>query len=265
MPNAATTISGRLLHNEHPTRIALAAVVALLGAGLVSGCGRDGHAHLRTPTAARAPATAGTSAAGATAAASAPALLLEEAKRELAAMRVSHYRHTTDVEEASGTFVYDCSGFLDYALARVLPADAKALPRNAHARPLAGDIERYLYRGLSGPIIGWQAVERAEGLAPGDVVAWQATEDSTTGDTGHVMIVLGAPTHNPVRDEWLVAVADSTISPHAADSRRPGENGLGAGTIGLVVDQRGAPTAFYWQGGISRHAKPTEIALGRPL
>ena len=40
--------------------------------------------------------------------------------------------------------------------------------------------------------------------------------------------------------------------------------GLGTGTIGLLVDDRGAPTAFYWRGGVSPQAKPTRIALGRP-
>jgi hypothetical protein len=80
------------------------------------------------------------------------------------------------------------------------------------------------------------------------------------------MIVRGAPTRNPARrGEWLVRVVDSTMSPHAGDSRHAGTTGLGIGTIGLAVDDRDAPTAFYWQGGISKEAKPTEIALGRPL
>ena len=94
---------------------------------------------------------------------------------------------------------------------------------------------------------------------------WLVTEDSTTGDTGHVMVVLDAPRPNATRNgEWLVQVADSTLSPHALDSRHQGETGLGTGTIGLVVDANGGPVAFYWKGGISEHAKPTEIALGEP-
>jgi hypothetical protein len=106
---------------------------------------------------------------------------------------------------------------------------------------------------------------RVDALGPGDVVAWQATEDSRTGDTGHVMVVLDAPTPNSGRAaEWLVRVADSTLSPHALDSRHPGTTGLGSGTIGLLVYESGAPTAFYWRGGVSPQAKPTQIALGRP-
>jgi hypothetical protein len=86
--------------------------------------------------------------------------LLGEVRRELAAMRTTHYQHKTEVDEASGTFFYDCSGLLDYALGRVLPTAASALPTSTSARPLAGDIERYLRRGLAAPIGGWQALGR---------------------------------------------------------------------------------------------------------
>ena len=192
------------------------------------------------------------------------ATLAEEVQRELKAMRVTRYQHTTSVDESSGSYFYDCSGLLDYAVGRVRPADLKPIPHTG-ARPLAGDIEGYLHRGLTGPIEGWQALARVDALGPGDVVAWQATEDSKTGDTGHVMVVLEAPTQNSGRAaEWLVWVADSTLSPHALDSRHPGTTGLGTGTIGLRVDEGGAPTAFYWRGGVSAQAKPTQIALGRP-
>ncbi len=198
------------------------------------------------------------------AAGSGAAALVEEVERELNAMRVTRYQHTTAVDEGSGSYFYDCSGLLDYAMGRVRPADLTPVP-HIKARPLAADIEGHLHRGLTGPIEGWQALARVDGLGPGDVVAWQATEDSTTGDTGHVMVVLEVPTQNSARAaEWLVRVADSTLNPHALDSRHPGTTGLGTGTIGLLVDERGAPTAFYWRGAVSQQAKPTQIALGRP-
>jgi hypothetical protein len=190
--------------------------------------------------------------------------LVREVQRELNAMRVTRYQHTTTVDESSGSYFYDCSGLLDYAMGRVRAADLNPIP-HTRARPLAADIEGYLRRGLTGPIEGWQPLARVDAMGPGDVVAWQATEDSTTGDTGHVMVVLEAPAQNSARAaEWLVRVADSTLSPHALDSRHSGITGLGTGMIGLLVDDRGAPTAFYWRGGVSRQAKPTEIALGRP-
>jgi hypothetical protein len=235
----------------------------------LAGCASAGHAGPDSvATSAGAPALPAPSAAtpaAAAAATAAPALLVGEIDRELAAMRRTHYQHTTKVDEAKGTFFYDCSGLVDYAVRRVLPADAAALPTSTSARPLAGDIERYLHGGQAGPIDGWQAIGRVDELRPGDVVAWLATEDSKTGDTGHVMVVLAAATANPGRTgQWLVQVADSTLNPHALDSRHTGETGLGTGTVGLVADDGGAPTAFYWQGGVSKQAKPTEMSLGRP-
>ena len=243
---------------RHVSKEILAALLVLEVLAAV-GCAGSKPKHPSSVTS-PAPLPATTSAA----AESGSAALVQEVQRELKAMRVTRYQHTTSVDENSGSYFYDCSGLLDYAMGRVRPADLKPIPRT-NARPLAGDIEGYLHRGLTGAIEGWQALARVDALGPGDVVAWQATEDSTTGDTGHVMVVLQAPTRNSARAaEWLVRVADSTLSPHALDSRHTGTTGLGTGTIGLVVDQSGAPTAFYWRGGVSPQAKPTQIALGHP-
>lgn len=244
-------------------RQAIKSLSACLVAALaLTGCasGRTG-ARVASPPA----STAASAPAGVTGAA-APSVLLGEVQRELSAMKSTHYQHTTAVDEAAGKFFYDCSGMVDYALGRVLPGDAKALPTSTSKRPLAGDIERFLHSAAGQSVAGWQGVTRVDQLGPGDLVAWLATEDSTTGDTGHVMVVLAAPTANAARDgEWLVQVADSTISPHALDSRHRGQTGLGTGTIGLAVDASNAPIAFYWQGGVSKHPIPTEVALGRPL
>jgi hypothetical protein len=240
-------------------RRAAALVASVLLAGLVG----TGCAHGHTRPAAVSPSVSPSNSA--TTGAAGAALLLGEVQRELAAMKKTHYQHTTAVDEAIGKFDYDCSGMVDYALDRVLARDAQALPTSTSRRPLAGDIERFLHNTIDRPAQGWRAVTRVDQLGPGDLVAWLVTEDSTTGDTGHVMVVLDAPRSNATRNgEWLVQVADSTLSPHALDSRHQGETGLGTGTIGLVVDANGGPVAFYWKGGISEHAKPTEIALGEP-
>ncbi|MDT5260499.1 MAG: hypothetical protein QOD10_5579 [Mycobacterium sp.] len=235
----------------------------MMVAGLTfTGCATG---HTRPSAAAPSSSPVASAPAGATGAGG-PALLLGEVKRELAAMKETHYQHTTSVDEAIGKFFYDCSGMVDYALGRVLPDDAKALPTSTLKRPLAGDIELFLHDAVAQPVPGWQALTRVDQLGPGDLVAWQATEDSTTGDTGHVMVVLAAPAPNPGRNgEWVVQVADSTVSPHALDSRHRSQTGLGTGTIGLAVDGNGAPVGFYWQGGVSKNSRSTEIALGRPL
>jgi len=48
-------------------------------------------------------------------------LLLNEAERQLARMNSSDYTHTTHVDEENGTYDYDCSGFVGYALSRADP------------------------------------------------------------------------------------------------------------------------------------------------
>jgi hypothetical protein len=232
-------------------------VVAVLALGLAAGRTqpRRAHAQVAVPMAQR---TVLAAAGGGRAA------LLAEARGELAAMRDTQYQHETEVDAAKGEFYYDCSGFLDYALKRAAPAAFRALPVTASSgRPLAQDFEHHLRQAGQGGD-PWRSVSTVPALQPGDVIAWLATPDSKTRDTGHVMIVLGTPTHNPRRsDEWLVKVADSTVSPHAQDSRTADDDGLGTGTVGLVADGTGHPVGFYWRGGVSKVAKRTEVALGR--
>ena len=188
--------------------------------------------------------------------------LIGEARRELGAMRTTDYQHETDVDEGAGQFYYDCSGFVDYALAKADPAALHGVPSTGSGEhgPLATDYEHHLSQGGA----GWQKVAGVSELQPGDVVAWLATASSTTKDTGHVFVVAQRPTRNPKRaDEWLVKIIDSTVAGHASDSRPQGTKGLGTGTVGLEVDPSGQPMGFYWKGGVSQ-PKRTEVALGRP-
>jgi hypothetical protein len=191
--------------------------------------------------------------------------LLAEVHRELSDMRATRYQHTTDVREPTGEFYYDCSGFLDYALHGSVPAALLALPVTTKTRPLAEDIVHHLQRVAAGDVAGpWSSPGSVAALRPGDVVAWLTPEGSDSNNTGHVVIVLAVPTRNAARPgEWLVKIADATASPHADDSRTAGANGLGTGTIGLVVDDKDQPVGYYWRGGVSTALKHTEIALGR--
>jgi hypothetical protein len=60
-------------------------------------------------------------------------------------------------------------------------------------------------------------------------------------------------------------VIDASSSGHGKlDKRRKaGPNGVGAGVIGLVVDNYDRPVAFYWSGGESTEMKRTTIRMGR--
>jgi len=192
--------------------------------------------------------------------------LLREGQRELAARRASHYEHQTSVDEAAGRFDFDCSGFLDYALGRV---DREALARlpitsKFKKRPLAQDVFHF-FEGLpeagSGP---WRPVRHARNLKPGDIVSWLKAADSDSHNTGHVMLVREHAYPNPERrDEILVPILDSTMSPHAEDSRAKGQNGLGRGLIGILVDSAGRAHSYRWKGGQSKSPVATQIAFGR--
>jgi hypothetical protein len=181
-------------------------------------------------------------------------------------MKESTYSHTTKVVEATGTFDYDCSGFIGYALSRVLPAQLASLATaEGVARPLAKHYEGFFESiPASGSKGGWKRVSRAVDLVPGDVVAWLKPADVVSTNTGHVLLVRGAVKPNPARaDEVLVPIYDSTSSPHgSSDSRAPSGEGLGIGTIGVLIDSKGAPVGYRWTGGSSVKLEYTSVALG---
>lgn len=196
-------------------------------------------------------------------------VLLAEAERQLGAMRQSAYQHTTEVDEAAGIYRYDCSGFVDYALKRVLPAAYDALDRGITrtphpVRPLAQDIHDFLAGlGTAGSAGGWRRLPRVQELAPGDLVVWLTPPGQDTTNTGHVMIVREAPARNPQRsDEYLIRVIDSASSGHASDTRGSSGAGLGSGIVGLLVDGDGRPVGFRWSGGLYQDVA-TSVLFGR--
>lgn len=194
--------------------------------------------------------------------------LVEEASRELAAMKVTSYEHTTTVDEASGTFRFDCSGFVGYALSRVLPSRLEAVKAfSAVARPLAKHYEAF-FASLSSaaPKAGWRRIDRAVDLQAGDVIAWLKPADLVSNNTGHIMIVRGRPTVNPKRaDEIVITVIDATASFHGpTDTRAPSSSGLGSGPIGIIVDGKGAPLRYRWTGTYSTKEYTTAITFARP-
>ena len=188
--------------------------------------------------------------------------LLQEGQRELRAMKSSRYQHDTDVDEAQGRFVFDCSGFLGHCLQRVDRRAYEALPVTSRTknRPLAQDF----FAAFEDRLAPWSRVQHPRNLKPGDIVAWLKAPESDSHNTGHVMLVRAHAYPNPERaDEILVPIIDSTMSPHGEDSRAKGETGLGSGLIGILVDREGRPLAYRWKGGRSKDAVETRIALGR--
>jgi hypothetical protein len=191
-----------------------------------------------------------------------------EVDRERRTLNVatSYYSHDTYMNESTGTRRTDCSGFVDYALQRVLPDAYAKVPHPNTYKPLANDWYAYLVDRFQSPstqtTVRWREMRHVGELVPGDLVVWLKPQNVTGDNTGHIMIVAARPTRGRTH-EWLVKIIDSTTSPHANDSRGTTHTGIGSGTIGLLVDDWDRPTAYYWRGGLSRDAVPTPIAMGR--
>lgn len=177
-------------------------------------------------------------------------------------MTSSTYSHSTSVDESKGIYDYDCSGFVGYALSRVLPSALASVEAASSSRPKAMDFEAF-FAAASHP--GWTQVGRVSDLRPGDVIAWLKPADVVSTNTGHMMIVADTPSGGSRADELLVHVIDSTSVPHGStDSRTArGGNGLGTGTIGLLVDGSGRAIGYRWNGEESTKDEYTSIALGR--
>jgi len=76
-------------------------------------------------------------------------------------------------EIGEGAYNFDCSGFIDYALAHSVPAARNALPVTTSTRPLAKDFEHHFRAVGNGTAAGpWRPVTTVPALRPGDVIAW---------------------------------------------------------------------------------------------
>ncbi|MBZ2171037.1 hypothetical protein EKK70_12585 [Desulfovibrio sp. DS-1] len=144
--------------------------------------------------------------------------LYAEAVRVLSQVRSTRYTGSFVVDEDTGRFELNCSGFLSLLLYEVNPSALATVDRSGkHYRPRAEDFHRSILRaGPKGDGTGWLRLERVSDLRPGDVVAWlRPAERSASSATGHVMVALASPRLNPARPgEVLLPVADCTLSPH---------------------------------------------------
>lgn len=183
--------------------------------------------------------------------------LLAEAERELAAMRSSHYEHHTRVDEATGLYDYDCSGFVGYALKRSAPAAWTPIAAQ-HRRPLAKHFEAF----FAAPQAPWSQVDRAAQLVPGDVIAWIEPPENHSRNTGHIVIAAERPRARG--DELVVRVIDSSHAGHGkSDARvREARNGLGTGDLVLHVGADGRADGYRWSTWKRSKLFFTPVAIG---
>ena len=201
--------------------------------------------------------------------------MLTEAQRIAGAVAHTVYQHTTFIDESTHTYDVDCSGFVNYVMARAVPDALTALQSGTQPRPVAKSYVGFT-SGLPAVVSRWERVTRAQDLVAGDILSWLEPTDVVSTSTGHVMIVSAAvtPVTSGASDagdagdagvvtEVRTPVIDSTESGHGPTDPRTINNttGVGQGTIALVVDSQGAPVAYRWsvEKGSSPH--PTTIAL----
>jgi hypothetical protein len=86
-------------------------------------------------------------------------------------------------------------------------------------------------------------IDAIDELRAGDIVAAKYP----SGDaTGHVFLYLGPPRVNAYSGGTLVEVLDSTQSPHSADTRGRGGEGIGRGWLRLYPADDGAIAGWRW-------------------
>ena len=175
---------------------------------------------------------------------------------------------STRVDESTGVFDYDCSGFVGYALSHVAPEALRTLQAQSKPRPLAKHFEALFAAAppaATATAPGWFRVEHARELAPGDLIAWLEPPEKHSRNTGHVMIVAAAPKPGARAGEWIVTIIDSSHGGHGKrDARvRDHHSGLGTGDIVLLVDADDRPIGYRWSTWAKSIPYRTEIALGR--
>jgi hypothetical protein len=117
--------------------------------------------------------------AGATAAQSEN--LGDAAEKLLSGVRETHYQHRTHVDRSRGAYDMDCSGFVDYLLEQIAPAQLAPLRiEPGHKRPRAAMYFDLFTRLNKSPLPGWEAVPKLGKARRGDIIAWQLTA-STDG------------------------------------------------------------------------------------
>ena len=192
----------------------------------------------------------------------------DEAHRIHANIRETWYSHKTVVDEGTGRYGVDCSGFATLILKHAAPRQLAAVPhKDTRRRPLA--YEFYEAFADAPPTAkesatGWLRVERLRDARPGDFIAWRKIHLEPGESTGHIVMVDEAPVREP-DGRYRVVVMDSTSAPHANDTRKDGANGIGRGTMWFAVDDAGRPTGINWRNRALAPRSASPISIGRVL
>lgn len=186
--------------------------------------------------------------------------LLGEAMEIFWQMKWSDYSHDFYVDEKNGIYKLNCSSFLGFLIEKMSPEALEQIPQNStFLYPQARFFEMYFEREAFDSMY-WERVESVYALREGDILAWRFLK-AKKGNTGHVVIVLAV---GPMEGNRMrLRILDSTNRPHAKDTRKGNETGLGMGDIWIIFDPDGGrPTGYYWSDR-QRKAKYAPISMGR--
>jgi hypothetical protein len=215
--------------------------------GVWDSSSNGGAVALRTPTT--------------TAEASPASRVSAEARRILANVRSTRYQYATQIDEAQGSYALDCSGLACVILKKVSPGQlSQVAVESSRSRQRAWEFYETFAAASRDGIAGWRTVPRMLDARPGDLLARRKKEIKPGEVTGHVMVIDEAPV---LEKPGLVRVVviDSTSQPHASDTRAPGTNGVGRGTIWIEIDGEGKPVA--WRTSPDAKGTVAPFAIGR--
>lgn len=182
----------------------------------------------------------------------------------IGSLRYTAYRSGGQIfDNQRGVYVADCSHYVDHILQNVFPRSYSALKSFTGATtPDSANYYDFFRRLSSNMRLGWDRINNAKQLEPGDVLVfrYKNAEGATRG--GHVMVVMDKPVQD--NGALLVRVSDSAFSGHTDDTRA-GHSGVGVGTMLLKVNAyTGAPFAYAWNVG-SHWVNRVNIAMARPI
>jgi hypothetical protein len=200
--------------------------------------------------------------------------LFNEIKREYGWLNksTSYYSHTTYMNESTGTRRTDCSGYIGYALRRVLRSAYDIINNATYGTSVKSEdyVDYFMNRPTTASTntssARWRKIKLIRDLKPGDVLVWR--NPSWMENTGHTMVVRDYPRAGRTsKNEILVPIYDSTNKPHSYggvwDSRGTTRTGVGAGTIGIKVNSNGEGVAYYWSGGTAGVVTYRTVIAGR--
>jgi len=187
----------------------------------------------------------------------------DEALRILENTQQTNYQDNIYIDEATGTYDVDCSGFVSYVLGCIAPNHLNLIPLSgSETRLLAHDYYNFFSSLPNQTTDGWRQILYLQDARRGDLIAWALPPPNR--DTGHVFVVAEQPVAFDANTLAVMAYDASDIL-HYDDSRGPGpgqfQTGVGSGTFHLQIDSAGTPVAFQF--GPGDPVVPDNIGIGR--